>query len=310
MSEENNNRKVSKEEAEIWQKTQVGIPIDRARAYIALSHIEFDKSNFQDALPLCQMAAEIIQTQQEDQYAPDLAHILDGIAQCYFHLERYRDEVEILEEALQLARRTGSGDEPELLRAQGRSYYALREDENSIRCHQAALAYPKFEIDEKQEAIDRLNIGMALARLTRFQEAINELYTARGIFKLIKKPKWVAICDLELTEIYINLKDGLNGQIHGQLALGTAQLLDDKHRQWLSHYYLGIAMKLQEEYEVALKHFEDGRSLALHFGREEFEYLVKVDREVARIYEIKGSTQKAEEIRQRISHIEEMLEIA
>ena len=303
-------RKLSQHEEELWAATQEGIPIERARAYIELAQIEEDRYKYKDAVAIYETAIELIEAESEIDYAPELAQALYDQAGCLSLIYEHEKEIEVIKKALDVADKTGVGDVPSLLRAAGRSLHALKDDESSIKYHQLAHEYPNPDVDEEELAIDHINIGMSLNRLKRYHEAIERIQIARESFKKLKEPKWVAICDGELTESFIGLNDGIGIEKHGQLALGTADLLEDRHRQWWLHYYLGIAKRLQGDLDSSMEHLETGRNLALSFGCEEFRYLVKVDLEIAGIYVIKGMVKQAEEIERRARNVESILEAA
>lgn len=310
MSGENKNRKLSQQEQELWAATQAGIPIERARAYIELAELEKDKYKFKDAVALYDTALELIEAESEADYAPDLAQVLYEKAGCLSLLNNYEEEIEVIDKAIDLAAQYEVGNVPSLLRAAGRAFHALKDDESSIKSHQIAHEYPDPDVSEEALAIDHLNIGMSLGRLKQFDAAIERLNTARSAFKKLKEPKWVAICDGELAESYIGLNDGVSIEKYAQLALGTAELVEDRYRQWWLHYYLAIAKRLQGELDAAVEHLETGRNLAISFGCEEFRYLAKIDLELASIYLIKGMVKQAEELQRRARNVEEILEVA
>lgn len=216
----------------------------------------------------------------------------------------------MIDKAIDVAAQYEVGDVPSLLRAAGRAFHALKDDESSIKSHQIAHEYPDPDVTQDALAIDHLNIGMSLNRLKRYNEAIERLQIARDAFKKLKEPKWVAICDGEIAETYVGLNDGVNIEKYAQLALGTAQIVEDRYRQWWLHYFLGIAKRLQGELDQGLEHLEIGRNLALSYGCEEFRYLVKVDLEVAEIYAIKGMEKLSQELQRRARNVEEILEVA
>ena len=310
MSGENKNRKLSQQEQELWAATQEGIPIERARAYIELAEVEKDNYNFKDAVALYDTALELIEAESEIDYAPELAQVLYEKAGMLSLLHKYEEEIEVIDKAIDVAAQYGVGDVANLLRAAGRAFHALKDDESSYRSHQIALEYPDPDVTENMIAIDHLNIGISLGRLKRYDEAIERLQIARDAFKKLKEPKWVAICDGELAEIYVELNDGINVEYYGRLALGTAEMLEDRHRQWWLHYYLAIAKRLQDDLDASIEYLESGRSLALSFGCEEFRYLAKVDRELAGIYVTKGMVMQAQELERRARNVEEILEVA
>ena len=310
MSGENKNRKLSQQEQELWAATQEGIPIERARAYIELAELEKDKYKFKDAIALYDTALELIEAESEIDYAPDLAQVLFEKAGLLSLLNRYEEEIEVIDKAIDISAQYGVGDVASLLRAAGRAFHALKDDESSIRSHQIAHEYPDPDVSEEALAIDHLNIGMSLARLKRYEEAIESLQIARSDFKKLKEPKWLAVCDGELAETYVGLNDGVSIEKYAQLALGTAELVEDRFRQWWLHYYLAIAKRLQGDLDAAVEHLDTGRNLAISFGCEEFKYLAKVDHELAGIYLIKGMVKQAEELNRRASNVEEILEVA
>jgi tetratricopeptide (TPR) repeat protein len=307
---ENRNKKLTQQEQQLWAATQEGIPIERARAYIELAEIEREKYKFKDAVALYDTALELIEAESEIDYAPDLAQVLYEKAGLLSLLNRYEEEIEVIDKAIDVAAQYEVGDVPSLLRAAGRAFHALKDDESSIKSHQIAHEYPDPDVTQDALAIDHLNIGMSLNRLKRYNEAIERLQIARDAFKKLKEPKWVAICDGEIAETYVGLNDGVNIEKYAQLALGTAQIVEDRYRQWWLHYFLGIAKRLQGELDQGLEHLEIGRNLALSYGCEEFRYLVKVDLEVAEIYAIKGMEKLSQELQRRARNVEEILEVA
>ena len=306
----NENRKVSQQEQELWAATQAGIPIERARAYIELAQLEEANSKFKDALPLYEVALGLIEAEAEVDYALDLVQVLYQIAQCLNFLGRNQEEIEVIKKALNVATECGVGDLPALHRAAGYSYYSLMDYENSVKNHQAALNYPDPDAGDISLAIDQLNIGTSLSKLKRFDEAIEILKIARDLFKRLKEPKLVAICDGEIAENYVELNDAASIEKYGQLALGTAEMVEDRQRQWWLHYFLAVAKRLQGELDDSICHLETGRSLAISHGYQEFAYLVKVDCELAKIYRSQGLDQQAEKIERRVKTVAEILEAA
>lgn len=310
MNGERKNRKLTEWEQELWAVTQKGIPIERARAYIELAELDRDKCKFKDAVALLEVAIEVIESDSESDYARDLAQALYEKARCLDALGEYEAEIEVIDKAIELAALYEVGDVGSLLRAAGRAFHALKDDESSIKAHQAAHEYPDPNVTEETLAIDHLNIGMSLGNLKLFDDAIKRLTIARSSFKKLKDPKWVAICDGELAEVYVHLNDPQSLEKHSKLALGTAEILQDRYRQWWLHYFLAVAKRLQGELDASLSHLETGRNLALLHGFDEFSYLVKVDWELVNIYRAQGLTQQAEEIERRVKNVEEILAAA
>jgi heterodisulfide reductase subunit C len=77
---------------------------------------------------------------------------------------------------------------------------------------------------------------------------------------------------------------------------------------WLLNYYLGIALRLREELDDAQDLLETAKEMALRNGYQEWEFLVKVEKEIAEILIIKGRVGEANEILRRIKSVQEVVE--
>ena len=221
-------------------------------------------------------------------------------------LDRAKDAAEAAGEVIALYRETDHPMLGELLRDQGRYWFAAGEYEKSIVAHQEGATYPDPDRTELQTGIDTLNLGMSLKQLDRFDEALDQIYEALKWFKKLKEPFWVSRCHGELAEIYFKL--GLPDQTEewSRKALDFAELTGDSRWQYILNYFLGVAKKIKGEIDAADDLLEKAKAQAILFNID-WNYVVKIEKEIAEIEVIRGHVSAANEIFRRVATIEETL---
>jgi tetratricopeptide (TPR) repeat protein len=170
-----------------------------------------------------------------------------------------------------------------------------------------ALEIPDPDRQDMSLAIDLLNIGMSAAKSQRQNMALGHLHEAREIFRKAKEVSWVANCDDQLAEVYLDLNMEYELGKFARRALDFAEISGNRRKQPILNYYLAIAMRLQGEFEMAEHLLDVSRDLALKYGYDEWKMLVEIDKELAGIYIIKGRVAAANEILRRIETVEEIL---
>jgi hypothetical protein len=73
-------------------------------------------------------------------------------------------------------------------------------------------------------------------------------------------------------------------------------------------YYLGIAHRLLGQDDAAVELLESARELSIAMGYQEWEFLIKVDKEIAQMFVSRGRLSEADEIFRRIKNVEEIVE--
>ena len=194
----------------------------------------------------------------------------------------------------------------DLLRDQGRHFFAAGLYENSIACHLEAIAMTEMFLREESYGIDYFNIGMGLFELRRYEEAKDAYRKSRSAFKAQDEIESIVDCDYRLTEVHVELKDPVNIIHHGQRALDFFTVLGDDRKVWTLKYFLGIAHRLLGDLETASRLYDEARNLAVAMGWKEWEFLIKVDTAIADIYETNGMTEYAAEILRRVKSIQEL----
>lgn len=305
MSEE---KPIEEIEKELWERVAQDEGSIRADSYVALARIAYTKGNFKESIAMCEVAREFFENNDVIDHQHEILDTSVGISKSYEELNKPLETAQALDKAIMVARTLELDTLDELLRDQGRSWYSAKEYEKSLACHLEAIEISKTLLKEVSSGIDYLNIGMCYRLLRRFPEAIEVLRKAREYFKEENEPSWVITVDDELTEVYVELRSPVEIIYYGQRALDFYTLLQSHRRMWMLKYYLGIAHRLLGQVDEAVELFEAARELALAMGFQEWEFLIKVDKEIAEMFATRGQLSEADEIFRRIKSVEEIVE--
>ena len=303
MSEEKALDEVSKE---LWQRAANNEGSIRADAYVALGRIAFDQGKFKESVALCETAKEIFEQVDGSEYQREIFEVNIGLSKNYERLERRHDAAQALGKAIEAAKVIEIEELDDLLRDQGRAWFAAGQYENSIACHQEAIAMTEMFLREESYGVDYFNIGMGLYELKRYEESKDAYLRSRAAFKAQDEIEEIVECDFRLTEIYVELKDPINIIHHGQRALDFFTVLGDDRKVWTLKYFLGIAHRLLDDLKTASRLYDEARNLAVALGWKEWEFLIKVDTAIADIYETNGMHEYAAEILRRIKSVQEL----
>lgn len=303
MSEERALDEVSKE---LWQRAANNEGSIRADAYVALGRIAFDQGKFKESVALCETAKEIFEQVDVGEYQREIFEVNIGLSKNYERLERRQDAAQALGKAIEAAKVIEIEELDDLLRDQGRAWFAAGQYENSIACHQEAIAMTEMFLREESYGIDYFNIGLGLYELGRYEESKDAFLRSRAAFKAQGEVESIVDCDYRLTEIYVEHKDPVNIIHHGQRALDFFTVLGDDRKVWTLKYFLGIAHRLLGDLETASRLYDEARNLAVAMGWKEWEFLIKVDTAIADIYETNGMSEHAVEILRRVKSIQEL----
>jgi len=303
VSEERALDEVSKE---LWQRAANNEGSIRADAYVALGRIAFDQGKFKESVALCETAKEIFEQVDVGEYQREIFEVNIGLSKNYERLERRQDAAQALGKAIEAAKVIEIEELDDLLRDQGRAWFAAGQYENSIACHQEAIAMTEMFLREESYGVDYFNIGMGLYELKRYEESKDAYLRSRAAFKAQDDIEEIVECDYRLTEIYVELKDPVNIIHHGQRALDFYTVLGDDRKAWTLKYFLGIAHRLLGDLETATRLYGEARNLAVALGWKEWEFLIKVDTALADIYETNGQPEYAAEILRRVKSVQEL----
>ena len=307
VSTEPNNGKA--QEQELWDRIRTTEGAERAEVLDELSHIAYKKDNFIECLHLVDTSIEIYFKQGGlDIYLTELVHLYHGKVHCFENLKRYEDAARTHEELAILKFVENDFEaQAEELRAAGRAWYRINEWRKSLDNHIAAKAITYLDISTITMGIDLLNIGMALAKLGSYQDAIDNYLSARFLCKEAKDPEFVGWCDNYLALSYTALNNGPEAKFHALHYFNYTKVAEDLGMEAYSRYRLGAALLLCEEYEEAEKHFLRSLELLTLDEDKDWEDIVAVNKQLAKALIALNREEEAKKRLERIKTIEETI---
>ena len=296
-------------EQELWDRISTTEGTERAEVLDELSHIAFKRDNYIECLYLVDTSIEIYFKQGGlDLYLKELMHLYHGKAYCFENLKRHAEAAEMHEE---LAKMKDLDDDlegqAEELRAAGRAWYKIDEWRKSLDNHIAAKAIADPNISILTMGVDLLNIGMALAKLKSYKDAIDSYLSARSLYKEAKTPEFVGWCDNYLALAYIALKNGPEARFHAKHYFNYTKVAEDLGMEAYSSYRLGAAHILCEQYEEAEKNLIRSLELLTLDEDKDWEDIVAVNKLLAKALVALNREEEAQKRLERIKTIEETI---
>ena len=307
MSTEPNNGKA--QEQELWDRIRTTEGAERAEVLDELSHIAYKRDNFIECLNLVDTSIEIYFKQGGlDVYLTELIHLYHGKVHCFENLKRYEDVAKTHEELARMKFADNDFEaQAEELRAAGRAWYRTDEWRKSLDNHVAAKAVLDSSITTLTMGVDLLNIGMALAKLGSYQDAVDNYLSARSLCKEAKNPEFVGWCDNYLALSYIALNNGPEAKFHALHYFNYTKVTEDLGMEAYARYRLGAALLLCEEYEEAEKHFLRSLELLTLDEDKDWEDIVAVNKQLAQALTALNREEEAQKRLERIKTIEETI---
>ena len=307
MSTEPNNGKA--QEQELWDRISTTEGAERAEVLDELSHIAYKRDNFIECLHLVDTSIEIYFKQGGlDVYLTELIHLYHGKVHCFENLKRYEDAAKTHEELARMKFADNDFEaQAEELRAAGRAWYRTEEWRKSLDNHLAAKAVLDPSITTLTMGVDLLNIGMALAKLGSYQDAVDNYLSARSLCKEAKNPEFVGWCDNYLALSYIALNNGPEAKFHALHYFNYTKVTEDLGMEAYSRYRLGAALLLCEEYDEAEKHFLRSLELLTLDEDKDWEDIIAVNKQLAQALTALNREAEAQKRLDRIKTIEETI---
>lgn len=283
---------------------------ERAEVLDELSHIAYKKDNYTECLHLVDTSIDIYyKLGGSDVYLKELIHLYKGMSHCYEHLKRYEDAAGAFEH---LARLYYIDEDHEgqiwATRAAARAWYEVKEWQKSLSGHMAATKLIDPDATPFSMGMDQINIGMALAKLKRDEEAVVIYQSARTFFKEAKNPEYVNWCDNYLAIAYFNLGNGLEAKFHAQHYFNYSKVAENLSMEAYACYRLGAAFRICGEYLNAEMHLTRALELLTLEDDKDWEDIVAANRELALALQALGRESEANERLGRIKGIEEIIE--
>jgi tetratricopeptide (TPR) repeat protein len=308
VSAENNEHNT--QEQELWDRMSTTEGRERAEVLDELSHFAYKKDNYTECLHLVDTSIGIYyKLGGSDVYLKELIHLYKGMSHCYEHLKRYEDAAGAFEHLAGLYY-IDEDHEGQIwaTRAAARAWYEVKEWQKSLNGHMAATKLIDPDATPFSMGMDQINIGMALAKLKRDEEAVVIYQSARTFFKEAKNPEYVNWCDNYLAIAYFNLGNGLEAKFHAQHYFNYSKVAENLSMEAYARYRLGAAFRICGEYLNAEMHLTRALELLTLEDDKDWEDIVAANRELALALHALGREDEANERLGRIKGIEEIIE--
>ena len=302
------NKKDTREQ-ELWDRISTSEGTERAEVLDELSHIAYKRDNYVECLHLVDTSIDIYFKQGGlDVYLKEIMHLYHGKVHCFENLKRHAEAAEVHEELAKM-KFIDQDDEgqAEELRAAGRAWYKIDEWRKSLDSHLAAKAITYPDITTMTMGVDNLNIGMALAKLKNYQDAVDSYLNARSLCKEAKNPEFVNWCDNYLALSYIALNNGPEARFHAQHYFNYSKVAENLGMEAYARYRLGAAHLICNEYEEAEQQLTRALELLTLEDDKDWEDIVAANKELAKALTALGREDEAQKRLDRIKTIEETI---
>jgi tetratricopeptide (TPR) repeat protein len=309
VSAENNEHNT--QEQELWDRMSTTEGRERAEVLDELSHIAYKKDNYTECLHLVDTSIGIYyKLGGADVYLKELIHLYKGMSHCYEHLKRFEDAAGAFEHLAGLYY-IDEDHEGQIwaTRAAARAWYEVKEWQKSLDGHMAATKLIDPDATPFSMGMDQINIGMALAKLKRDEDATAAYLGARKLFKEAKNPEYVNWCDNYLAMSYFNLGNGLEAKFHAQHYFNYSKVAENLGMEAYARYRLGGAFLICQEYVEAEKHLTRAIELLTLEDDKDWEDIVAANKELAKALVALDRDEEARERLERIKTIEETIEV-
>ena len=307
VSAENNDHIA--QEQELWERMSTTEGRERAEVLDELSHIAYKKDNYTECLHLVDTSIGIyFKLGGADVYLKELIHLYKGMCHCYEHLKRFEDAAGAFEHLSGLYF-IDEDHEGQIwaARAAARAWYEVKEWQKSLDGHIAATKLIDPDATPFSMGMDQLNIGMALVKLKRDEEAVVAYLGSRKLFKEAKSPEYVNWCDDFLSQAYFRLGNGPEAKFHGQHYFNYSKVAENLRMEGYARYRLGGAFLICQEYVEAEKHLTRAIELLTSEDDKDWEDIVAANKELAKALIALGREDEANERLERIKGIEETI---
>jgi len=257
---------------------------ERAEVLDELSHIAYRKDNYTECLHLVDTSIEIYyKLGGVDVYLKELIHLYKGMSHCFEHLKRFEEAAGAFEHLAGL-HYIAEDHEGQIwaTRAAARAWYEVKEWQKSLDGHIAATKLIDLDATPFSMGMDQINIGMALAKLKRDEEAVDAYLGARSYFKEAKNPEYVNWCDNYLAMVYINLENGPEAKFHAQHYFNYSKIAQNIGMEAYARYRLGVALLICEDYIDAENHLKRSIKLLTLEDDKDWEDIIAANKWIAK----------------------------
>lgn len=306
--ENNSNSDGEVQESVLWERISETDGIERAEVLAELSHFAYKRDDYMECIQLCETSIDLYKKNSSTANLSALVHLHEGKALSLRNLQKHTEAAEAFEEIAKLQReRDEISGYIQAIRAAGVEWYAAKQWQNSYRCHKDAESALDPDITDYSMGIDTINIGMALNKLERHDEAIASFLQARKHFQKAKLPRNVSHVDNQLAMLYLSIENGPEAKFYAKHLYNYAKVSENFGLQAFALFHLGKAHMLCEEFEEAEQKLS--RALDMYTMEEDMDWedIIELNRSLAKVLTVLGREEEAEQRLEHLKTIEETM---
>ena len=296
------------DEEELWNTAKSAEGAERADALVKLSYIAHQRKDFTECLALCESAKEIYESLGAETGNEVLAHVYSGISYSLSEMQRNEEALQSGQKVIELLEEVGSPDVLKAYRDEASFAFDAKNYEESLKWYQKALQYISPDDTDFNKAWDHFHVARSLLKLERYEESIQQLKTAREMFKKEKNLRAVTFCDEELALAYIRMGDGNFAIAHAELAMDYAVTAEDEVRAYWANIRYAQACELTGAFQTSYDCYKEAKSWEVSDSKYTYwPHVFALELRMADCLEALDQLNEANEIRRRINAMSESL---
>ncbi len=291
----------------LWDRIPEVAGEERADTYYELSARIFARGQYDEALALAETARDIYSELGAGAASEGLAQAYSAIGYNLNQLKRMDEAATAMSKAVELLRENKSPIALELACTLGEWWYSSKNYEKVIEIMYECAQEHVVDGNNINAANDMHLIGCAHRELKNYQEAIICFQEARATFKSEKEVIHIARCDQKIASCYNALGDGESAIIAARKALDVFETGHDHRRETFAMYELGRAEVLLGKLVDGLSTLDNVLQITADEDTKDFEFIVEIETEMAKVMRALGRTKDAEEVERRLASVKEAL---
>ena len=305
MSEEDNDEIITEEM--LWERIPETNGMERANTYYELSARVYARGQYDEALALAESARDIYSELGNNHANEELAQAYSAIGYNLNQLKRMDEAASAMSKAVDLLRKNKSPIALELACTLGEWWYSSKKYQEVVDTMNECAQEHLVDGNDLGAASDLHLIGCAYRELEHFDAAIAAFEEARALYKKHKEVIHVARCDQKIASCYNRLGNGEKALERARLALDVFETAHDHRRQIISLFEYSKALDLLGDYEEALATLDQVLTTASDEEPRDFEFIVDIEPEIAKILRKVNRIEEADEIDRRLSSVRAIL---
>ena len=307
MSEDDDMEELITEEM-LWDRIPEVDGEERASTYYELSARIYARGQYDEALALAETARDIYSTLGDSAPSEGLAQAYSAIGYNLNQLKRMDEAATAMSKAVEILRENKSPIALELACTLGEWWYTSKQYDKVVQTMNECAQEHLVDGNEIGAANDLHLIGCAERELKNYEKSIDAFKEARALFKRNKEVIHVARCDQKIASCLIELGEGELALETARRAVDVFETGHDHRRENFAQFEYGKAQILLEKFDDALATLEQVLSVVSEDEPKDFEFIVDLERRIAKIIRMQGRTDEADEIERRLKSVQATLD--